>query len=80
MAVGWLVFYLLNRPVIRHNKAVLSERERLKNVFLKKFHEKFGDLTPEEVATPYTWGGRNVKYILVPEGIQDELQYEDYED
>src|SRR3989338_5838440 len=71
-----LVYALIFRRMIRHNEKVWAERRRLKTELLKKY----GGKHPAEVGTPSdVQGARWRKYVLVPNGVDDELKYIEYE-
>ncbi|MDO8514088.1 MAG: hypothetical protein Q7S50_00930 [bacterium] len=73
MAVAGIVILGTVLPMNRYNRKVRANRKRLQAAFLAQF----GAMTPDEVATPYSWGG-GIKYALVPDGVNNELQYQTY--
>jgi len=69
-----LTYLVLHLRMARYNDKVRAERLQRKVDFLKQF----GGMSPDEVSTPDYGGGSNVKYMLLPEDIYEELSYDNY--
>jgi hypothetical protein len=74
--LGIIIVFTSNQRMQEHDASVRGERQGMMTEFLKKF----GDMLPDEVTGPGTWGIRGVKYMLMPFGVHDELEYIKWED
>ena len=73
LGVVAVMYFAVIRRMTNHNKDVLTYRHDRKTAFL----EQFGGIKPENVTTPDQLH-RGREYVLVPDGINDELEFDKF--